>query len=137
MTNPTVVQRIEGAALLIAAAFAFDASGWSLWWFALLLLAADVSMLGYLAGPRAGAAVYNAGHMLLGPAALLAWSWAGGPATALAVGAVWLAHIGMDRAFGYGLKHGDGFHHTHLGLIGPGRKAEAATGDQRSAITDH
>jgi hypothetical protein len=123
MTDPTLVQRLEGAAVLVAAGFAFDASGWSWWWFAALLLAADVSMAGYLAGPRLGAAVYNTGHMLVGPAALLAWAWAGGPAAALAIGAVWLAHIGIDRAFGYGLKHADGFHHTHLGLIGPRRRA--------------
>jgi hypothetical protein len=119
VTDPTTVQRLEGAALLAAAVFAFDASGWPWLWFWVLLLAADVSMVGYLAGPRAGAAVYNLGHMLAGPAALLAWAWAGGPVAALAVGAVWLAHIGLDRAFGYGLKHADGFHHTHLGLIGP------------------
>jgi hypothetical protein len=127
MTDPTLVQRLEGAAVLVAAGFAFDASGWSWWWFAALLLAADVSMAGYLAGPRLGAAVYNTGHMLVGPAALLAWAWAGGPAAALAIGAVWLAHIGMDRAFGYGLKHADGFHHTHLGLIGPTRRGAHGT----------
>jgi hypothetical protein len=126
--EPTVAQRIEAAALLVAAVLAFGASGWSWWWFAALLLAADVSMVGYLAGPRVGAAVYNTGHALAGPALLLAWAWAGGPAAALAVGAVWLAHIGMDRSLGYGLKHPDGFHHTHLGLIGPARRAGRPVG---------
>jgi hypothetical protein len=118
MHDPTFVQRAEALALLVAAVLAFDAAGWSWWWFAALLLAADVSLVGYLAGPKVGAAVDNSGHSLIGPAALLAWSFAGGPAAALAWGAIWLAHIGMDRALGYGLKHADGFHHTHLGLIG-------------------
>lgn len=118
MHDPTFVQRTEALALLVAAVLAFDAAGWSWWWFAALLLAADVSMVGYLAGSKAGAAVYNSGHSLIGPAALLAWSFAGGPAAALAWGAIWLAHIGMDRTLGYGLKLTAGFRHTHLGVIG-------------------
>ena len=39
---------------------------------------------------------------------------------ALAVGLVWLAHIGIDRALGYGLKYQAGFAFTHLGRIGKG-----------------
>lgn len=93
-------------------------SGMSWWWFALLLLTPDLFMAGYLGGTRAGAVVYNIGHSLAGPAALLGWAWIGGPTVALALGSVWLAHIGMDRMFGYGLKFGDSFKHTHLGWIG-------------------
>ncbi len=37
---------------------------------------------------------------------------------------IWLAHIGIDRALGYGLKYADGFGFTHLGRIG---KASATT----------
>jgi hypothetical protein len=33
----------------------------------------------------------------------------------LALGLIWLAHIGMDRLLGYGLKYADHFQHTHLG----------------------
>ena len=123
MHDPTIAQRLEGAALFVAALFAFSASGWSWWWLTLLVLSIDVSMAGYLVGPRVGAATYNAGHALVGPAVLLAWSFATGSPALLALGAVWLAHIGLDRALGYGLKHPDGFHHTHLGLIGRGRRA--------------
>ena len=123
MHNPIIVQRLEGAAILVASVFAFHASGWSWWWFAGLLLAVDVSMVGYLIGPKAGAAVYNSFHSLIGPSALLAWWALDGPWFSLALGAIWLAHIGMDRAFGYGLKHAEGFHHTHLGLIGPARRS--------------
>ena len=32
---------------------------------------------------------------------------------------VWFAHIGMDRMASFGLKHSDGFKHTHLGTLGP------------------
>ena len=123
MDNPVIVQRLEGAAILAASVFAFHASGWSWWWFAGLLFAVDVSMVGYLVGPKVGAAVYNSMHSLIGPSALLAWWALDGPWFSLALGAIWLAHIGMDRAFGYGLKHADGFHHTHLGLIGPAKRS--------------
>jgi hypothetical protein len=36
----------------------------------------------------------------------------------LALGLVWLAHIGLDRLQGYGLKYDDSFQHTHLGMLG-------------------
>jgi hypothetical protein len=118
MHNPIVVQRLEALAVLTASVFAFHASGWSWWWFVALLFLVDFSLAGYLVGPKFGAALYNSLHSLIGPSALLAWWALDGPFYSLAIGAVWLAHIGMDRAFGYGLKHEDGFHHTHLGTIG-------------------
>ena len=36
----------------------------------------------------------------------------------LAVALVWCAHIGFDRALGYGLKYAAGFRETHLGRLG-------------------
>jgi hypothetical protein len=30
---------------------------------------------------------------------------------------IWLAHIGMDRMLGYGLKYSGGFKDTHLGRL--------------------
>lgn len=118
MFDPTRMQRLEGLALLAVAVFAFDHTTWSWWWFAALLLAPDLSMVGYLAGPHVGAAVYNLGHTLVGPAVMIAVWFAGAPSGALAGGSIWLAHIGMDRALGYGLKLREGFEHTHLGVIG-------------------
>ncbi len=38
------------------------------------------------------------------------------------VAAIWIAHIAMDRALGYGLKPSPtGFTDTHLGRIGKGK----------------
>ena len=70
MTNPTALQRLEGFLLLGAAIWMFAETGESWWLFGLLLLAPDVSMLGYLRGPELGAVTYNLGHILLGPAVL-------------------------------------------------------------------
>ncbi|KKB35215.1 hypothetical protein QY97_01956 [Bacillus thermotolerans] len=35
----------------------------------------------------------------------------------LAVGLIWSAHIGMDRAIGYGLKYSTHFKDTHLNRV--------------------
>lgn len=118
MFNAIGIQRLEGLAWFVAALFAFDASGWSWWWFGGLLLAPDLSMLGYLFGLRVGAIGYNLGHTLVGPAAFIAAWFGGAPSGFLATGAIWLGHIGADRAYGYGLKSPEGFRHTHLGLMG-------------------
>lgn len=110
-------QRAEGAAVLVTALIAYawlDAS-WLL--FAALLLAPDLGMLGYLAGPRAGAITYNAVHVYAGAAAAILAGVAG-VSWALPVGLIWAAHIGMDRGLGYGLKLPTGFRDTHMGRIG-------------------
>jgi hypothetical protein len=118
MFNAIRIQRLEGLAWFVAGVFAFEATGWVWWYFAILLIAPDLSMLGYLIGPRLGALGYNLGHTLVGPAAMIAAWFGGAPSGFLATGAIWLAHIGADRAFGYGLKSEEGFAHTHLGMIG-------------------
>jgi hypothetical protein len=122
MLAPVPLQRLEGAVLLAVGVAGFVSSGWSWWWFAGLLLVPDLSMAGYLVRPSVGAAVYNLGHNLVGPALLLGWAWTGGPEAVLAFGSIWLTHIGVDRLFGYGLKYSDAFTHTHLGEIGRGRR---------------
>lgn len=108
--------RLEGAAILAVAVAVFHALGGSWALFAALFLVPDVSMLGYLAGPRMGAPVYNAGHSLLGPLALAAMGIAtGGVASPLLpIAAIWIAHVGFDRMLGYGLKYATGFRETHL-----------------------
>ena len=78
-------------------------------------------MVGYLKDALVGAAIYNIGHWLLWPALLLAVGIPTGRSVLVAAGSVWLAHVGMDRALGYGFKLEDAFTHTHLGSIG--RKA--------------
>jgi hypothetical protein len=40
----------------------------------------------------------------------------------VALGLVWLAHIGLDRLMGYGLKYHDHFQHTLLGRIGKSQR---------------
>jgi len=55
-----------------------------------------------------------------GPVVLAALASASGWTLGLPVALVWAAHIGLDRALGYGLKLPTGFHDTHLGAFGRG-----------------
>lgn len=112
--RPATILRAEGAVLLAGGAASYWLNGEPWWLFALLLLAPDVSMVGYLAGPRVGAALYNVFHSYPLPAALGIFGLPAGAPLAVGVASVWFAHIGMDRMVGYGLKYASGFKDTHL-----------------------
>ncbi len=117
--------RLEWIAVTVAAIVFYAATGLSWWLFALLILAPDLSMLGYLAGPRIGAICYNALHILIAPLVL---AFAGKllvNSTLTAIALIWIAHIAIDRALGYGLKLSTGFQNTHLGRIGRERNGAA------------
>ena len=115
---PRLLLRVEGLAVALASIVAFGWSGASWWLFAALILAPDLSILFYIAGPRLGAVSYNALHVYLGPIVLLGAASALAAPTGIAIALIWSAHIGIDRVLGYGLKYGDGFTSTHLGRIG-------------------
>ena len=72
-------------------------------------------------GPRSGAIVYNAAHSYLAPMAMMTGGFATASPLVLSIAMIWLAHIGFDRALGYGLKYAAGFGFTHLGRIGKAR----------------
>jgi hypothetical protein len=57
---------------------------------------------------------YNAVHSMIGPLLLAGWGLMAGNHFALAAALIWMAHIGFDRALGYGLKYATGFGDTHL-----------------------
>ena len=109
----SILLRIEGgvAGSAAVAAYAFLGAPW--WLFAALLLVPDIAMLGYVRSPRTGAALYNLVHNYLGPALLAGFGFGMHQPLAMAIAAIWVAHIGLDRAMGFGLKIGD-FQHTHL-----------------------
>ncbi len=110
--------RLEGAAVLLSALALYAEAGSSWRIFVALLLAPDLAMLAYVAGPRAGALVYNFAHTYALALALALSGFLAGAPIAAAAGLIWIAHIGLDRALGYGLKYSSGFGDTHLGRIG-------------------
>ncbi|MCR8828009.1 DUF4260 domain-containing protein [Pseudosulfitobacter koreensis] len=109
-----LILRAEALATLIAALFAYHLTGASWWLFAALILVPDLSMIGYLHGPRTGAICYNIVHSYAPVLTLGAALWALGIPFALPLTAILVAHIAADRAMGFGLKRSTGFHDTHL-----------------------
>ena len=112
--------RLEGLALFAGMTLLYGLWDGSWWVYVVLFLVPDLSFAAYLAGPKAGAVVYNAAHSYLGPMALMTAGFASAAPLTLSIAMVWLAHIGIDRALGYGLKYFDGFSFSHLGRIGKG-----------------
>lgn len=112
--NARSVLRVEGAAIFLAASAAFVTFEGAWWLYLLLLLAPDLGMLGYVAGPSIGSRTYNLVHTYTLPLLLVGVGWWSGTMLAVLVSLVWIAHIGIDRAIGYGLKYPTGFKDTHL-----------------------
>ena len=113
-----ILLRLEGLTLLVGMTLVYWLWGGPWWLYAVLFLAPDLSFLGYLAGPKIGASVYNAMHSSIVPMAMLTVGFGFAPPLVLSLALIWLAHIGFDRALGYGLKYWAGFGFTHLGRIG-------------------
>jgi hypothetical protein len=111
---PHILLRLEGLAVAAGALalYIHGDFGWIL--FAALALAPDLSVLGYAAGPRIGAACYDALHTYVLPVALGAAGVLAGADLAVQLALIWLVHIGVDRALGYGLKYPTRFQDTHL-----------------------
>ena len=115
--------RLEGLTLFIGMTWLYGQWDGEWWVYLILFLVPDLSFAAYLAGPKFGAVVYNAAHSYLAPVTLMTSGLAGASPLTLSIAMIWLAHIGIDRALGYGLKYFDGFGFTHLGRIGKGRGA--------------
>ena len=118
---PLRILRSEGLVLLAAALAAYFTGLDEPWWLVpLLLFLPDLLMVGYATSNRLGALLYNLAHSYPAPALLGAAALAADASLWQGVALVWFAHIGMDRALGYGLKYPTGFTDTHLGRIGRG-----------------
>ena len=110
--------RLEGLALFAGMTLLYVVWGGYWWIYAILFFVPDISFAAYLAGPKAGAVVYNAAHSYLAPMAMMTFGFATSAPLILSIAMIWLAHIGFDRMLGYGLKYAAGFAFTHLGRIG-------------------
>ncbi len=106
--------RAEGLVVLVAALVLYFDSGYGWVLLVVLALAPDLAMVGYLAGPRAGALAYDTVHTYVLPVALATAGVLGGLDLAVQLALIWLAHIGADRLLGYGLKYPTHFKDTHL-----------------------
>jgi hypothetical protein len=125
--QPTQILRLEGATAAAVALFGYFSLGGPLWLLALLALAPDLSMLGYVAGPKTGSRVYNIGHTYTVPGIVGALGVWANVELAILVALVWIGHLGIDRLVGYGLKYETGFKDTHLSGDRASRSNRAVT----------
>jgi hypothetical protein len=112
--RPKFLLHLEGGVVLALSVLLYSQAhaGWGR--FALLLLTPDLSMFGYLLGTRAGAVCYNVIHTYALPLLLMGFALVFGHLGLMPYALIWTAHIGMDRALGYGLKYPTAFKDTHL-----------------------
>jgi len=113
-----ILLRLEGLTLFIGMVMLYWAWDGSWLVFAALFFVPDFSFLAYLSDAKFGALAYNAAHSYMAPVSLLTLGFGLGSPLTLSIALIWLAHIGIDRALGYGLKYSAGFGFTHLGRIG-------------------
>jgi hypothetical protein len=111
---PRVLLHTEGAVVAVAAVALYFHAGYPWWLLAVLALAPDLAAAGYLAGTRVGSAAYNAVHAYALPVVLAAAGSIADAELAIQIGLIWIVHISVDRAVGYGLKYPTSFKDTHL-----------------------
>ncbi len=114
LTRPQWLLQGEGAVLLAGSVIAYGVVGGAWWLFAVLFLAPDLAALGYLINARVGAACYNALHTQVAPVLVLGLGAYAHSPLAVTLALIWLAHIGLDRMVGLGLKYPTKFQDTHL-----------------------
>lgn len=126
MLQTTLWQRLEGLGMVGGSLLLYTATAAD-WWLFALILAPDLAIAGYLLGKQKGQLFYNVAHTYAVPLLLAGVGYGVGNDLLLALSLIWVAHIGFDRALGYGLKEPAGFTYTHLGRIG-GTQQQETTG---------
>jgi len=116
-TKPRILLHLEGALVLTLSILLFHQLHASWLLFAILFLAPDIFMLGYLANARVGAALYNFAHTYLTLAILFAIAYFAAKPQLEPIALIWSAHIGVDRLLGFGLKYPTLFKDTHFQLL--------------------
>lgn len=121
------VLKLESLLILVGSLFVAYSCQTSLSYLSwiVLLMWPDLSLLGYLIGPKIGSILYNTAHSYVLPFSMpllfLIGTFFGWrlpvPALGLVFVALWVAHIAMDRTLGFGLKYETNFWDTHLDRV--------------------
>lgn len=114
---PNILLRLEGTAVFTATLIAYGQNEFSWWMFILLLLTPDLAALGYLHSEAIGSLCYNFAHTYVLPIALGLFALLLNFELGFQLAIIWLAHIGLDRMVGYGLKYPNGFKQTHFNKV--------------------
>lgn len=114
--------KLEELSIFALCIFLFSKLNFAWWWFPALLFLPDIGMLGYIINSKVGAFTYNLFHYRFVAALVAIVGLTYGNDNWKLAAIIMFAHISFDRTFGYGLKYNDGFHNTHLGVIGKNKK---------------
>ena len=110
--------KLEELGVFLFSIYLFSLLSYPWWFYPLFFFAPDLSMIGYIAGPRLGAITYNLiHHRAIALGLFVAGAFLHIPVLSF-IGVILLGHSSLDRVLGYGLKYDDSFDHTHLGEIG-------------------
>ena len=113
-----ITLKLEEFGLFLFGIYLFNLLDYAWWWFLVLILAPDLSMIGYVFGNKSGAFLYNIfHHRAIAVMIYLVGIYSSNNLIQL-TGIILFAHSSMDRMMGYGLKYDTGFKFTHLGEIG-------------------
>ena len=117
ISMPRALLMLEGGVVAVISVIAYAqlSGNWLL--FILLILAPDLSALGYLAGPRVGSVVYNTVHTYALPLVIGTIAWFAGNMFVVSLMLIWMTHIGGDRMLSFGLKYPTQFKDTHLNRV--------------------
>ena len=122
-----VLQRIEGAIIEVMALVLLSllppqlplfTPDLPLWLNVILFFVPDMSLIAYIGGPRLGAFFYNLMHLYPSGVAPFFVGLVFGNNIAVAAGVLMVAHVGAERAVGFGLKSSRGVKYNHLGKFG-------------------
>lgn len=105
---------LEGAIVLFASLYFYHSQHFSWIVFILLLFVFDVSMIGYVFNEKVGSYVYNTIHSYMLPVILILVTMHSSNHILWMIGLIWMAHIGMDRMLGFGLKYPSSFQDSHF-----------------------
>jgi len=112
------ILKLEEAAMFVLSIYGLSLFHVSWWVYLSILIASDISCIGYVAGNKVGAVCYNLFHHKGVAIAIFLTGFILKDEWLQITGIILFGHSSMDRVFGYGLKLSEGFKYTHLGVIG-------------------
>jgi len=112
------ILKLEEAAMFVLSIYALSLFHADWWVYLSVLIAPDISFIGYTAGNRIGAVCYNLFHHKGIAIAIFLTGFLLQDEWIQIIGIILFGHSSMDRMLGYGLKLDRGFKYTHLGTIG-------------------
>lgn len=116
LSNIKLILHLESMSFFILSTFIYYSLNFSWKHYFLFFLTPDISIAGYLINKQIGSYIYNTFHTYIFPILLLLIGFNENEIF-LKFGLIWIAHIAIDRFFGFGLKYKNDFKSTHLNKL--------------------